>query len=871
MSRFFCAHNFRPAAADLPLRPVPAFPQILLIFIRTYLPIKNLNTMKNFTPLLIFNRMMLLSGAMLLCALPVLGQPLEGDYTINSAEATENTNFQSFNDFADALADEGISGNVTATITIGSGPYNEQIEFAGISGSSPDAVLVIEGNGETLTAATNTDDRHVLRLTDMSHVHINNLHLERDTASTSGFYGIHIYSSGSNITISNCTADIAGTTSTLTGAFIGSGDETSILAAGDFNNIHILDNDVNGGGYGASVYGEADNLSTNIVIDGNNFENFNSNGVYLRETDGTVVSNNHFDRNAGNVSSCNAIQVAQNENINAEIFNNIIEHTQTANGNLTFRGIYLFNGAGHRVYNNVIHNIQLESGDVTGIEVRTAGSAPEIYFNTIAFTDTASTSGELFGFTESLSNTNSILRNNNIVITQPTVTNATALVLGTTTTPSDFDSDYNNLYVPDGNVAQAGTFTPSFYPSLAVWQSTSGQDDNSFDIDPEFLAEDISIPTSSEMNDLGIAIPEIDEDILGYNRNDPPDVGAYEFEGCDLLLAGDIEGPSTVCDDEIVFYSIDPVVGASDYHWDIEGDANIVDGSGTTEISVEFGDENVTISVATEDSCGIGPASELEVEVLSLPDSILIEGLTEVCSSDSGFFYSAIGGPGMSFDWQVDGGAEVISGQGSDNVEILFGDSTATITLIPENQCGVGDTTTVTININPTPEVDLELTTEIVCYDAPGYELIGGTPVGGIYFGQGVISNQFLASAAGVGEHTITYIYTDSLGCADSAQAELEVAICPGIDEENNVVAKMNVFPNPFHNNLHLQIESEVTGPADVFIFDLSGKVVLQDAMTIASSNQMLILPVEHLAAGNYVLSLIHEDFQLQREIVKDR
>ncbi len=730
-------------------------------------------------------RILLTGAAVFLFLAPIYAQPLEGNYTINSAAATENTNFQSFNDLANALETEGISGPVTVTVEPGSGPYNEQVEFTTITGSSADAVFTLEGNGETLTALTSTDSRYLMRLTDLSHVHINNLHLLRDIDATSGFYGIHIFNSGNHITLSNCSTDMTGTSSTLVGAYICSGGETSILAAGDFHIINILDNYSTGGGYGASVYGEGDNLSSNIVIDGNTFHNFHSNGVYLRETDGVEVSNNHFNRIETTPSSSNAIQLAQNANINGNIFNNFIEHSDDSNGNFPFRGIYVFNGTGHRVFNNVIHNIHQNSGEVVGIEVRASGIAPEISFNTISFSDTAASIADLFGIKEELSNTNSVLRNNIVFIQQTTTGIASALVLGSVSDINTaFDSDYNDLYVPDGNVGQRGTLSPTFYTSLIQWQNASGQDENSFSADPDFVSDLMAIPTNAAINDLGIAITGIETDILGNVRNDPPDVGAYEFNGCLPPMIGEISGVDAICAGETSFYSVNTTPDILDVLWQIEGDAIITDSTGATGIFVEFGSGSVIISVSAEDSCGIGEATILNVTV-------------------------------------------------------------------QEN-----------------PQVEFEMTSAFACFEGESFELTGGTPAGGIYSGPGVINDQFVPDAAGVGIHTLTYTFADSLGCSDSAQADIEVVICTGIDDANSNVSAV-LFPNPVNNLLQINLESKISSQSEIFIFDASGKVVFQQTISIVSGQQMLTFPVENLSAGNYVFSMIHEEFRIQKEFVK--
>lgn len=465
-----------------------------------------------------------------LCMQGAVAQPLVGNYTIDAAVATGGTNFQSFSDFATSINANGISANVTTTVVAGSGPYLEQVVFSSITGTSATAGVILEGNGETLSAITDSTNRHALRISNCDYFTINNLHVLRDPASTHAFYGIHIFSTGNHITISNCEVDMTGTSSTLIGAYIASGSTTSILVTGDFHDIIITGCVASGGGYGASVFGMLSNLASGIVINNNTFNDFHSNGVYLRETQGAVVSNNHFDKSTPNITSANAIQVAQAANINTEIFGNFIRVSQVNNGSSTLRGIYLFNGIGHRVYNNVIYEVHLTSGNFTGIEVRTGGTAPLIAFNTITLDNASSTTGDLFGISEELSNTNSILRNNLVHITQQTSGDAAALVMGAiSTVTTTFDSDNNLFWLPSGNVAMKGSLTPVYYATLANWNAASGDDANSVALNPMLASPSVPQPTNPAADNLGITYGNITTDVLGVTRGITPDIGAYEF------------------------------------------------------------------------------------------------------------------------------------------------------------------------------------------------------------------------------------------------------------------------------------------------------------------------------------------------------
>ncbi len=462
----------------------------------------------------------------------ILAQALSGNYTINSAIVTGGTNFQSFNDFASSINSNGISASVIATVEPGSGPYQESVIFNNISGVSSAATVTLEGSSETITALTTTTDRHVVRLTDCSFFNINNLHVLRDSASTGGFYGIHIFNTGSDITISNCNIEIGTSNSTLHGSIVASGSETSILTTGDFHRLSITGNTTHGGGYGVTVFGLLSNLASDILIEDNDIMDFHDNGVYLRETNGALINGNRFDKNTGNTTGINAIQIAQAANINTTISNNIIKVSQTTNGTMTIRGIYLFNGTGHKVFNNVIHDVNLVSGNFVGIEVRTAATAPKIYFNTISLDNPNATTGNLYGIKEELGNTNTEIRNNMISISQPSSSMKAALVIASNSTVgSTFNSDYNNMYVPGGNITMKSTSTPTFYPTIADWQNASTQDMNSSVVDPAFVSMTDPTPTNLSIDNTGITLVGYDVDVLGNLRNIPPDIGAYEFIG----------------------------------------------------------------------------------------------------------------------------------------------------------------------------------------------------------------------------------------------------------------------------------------------------------------------------------------------------
>lgn len=85
------------------------------------------------------------------------------------------------------------------------------------------------------------------------------------------------------------------------------------------------------------------------------------------------------------------------------------------------------------------------------------------------------------------------------------------------------------------------------------------------------------------------------------------------------------------------------------------------------------------------------------------------------------------------------------------------------------------DIDAVTVTVNTLPTVTLGVFADN-CFADAAYGLTGGSPADGVYSGTGVNSSGvFTPSTAGVGQHTITYTYTDGNGCTNNAQRTIDV------------------------------------------------------------------------------------------------
>ncbi|MGE0077228.1 MAG: T9SS type A sorting domain-containing protein [Bacteroidales bacterium] len=97
---------------------------------------------------------------------------------------------------------------------------------------------------------------------------------------------------------------------------------------------------------------------------------------------------------------------------------------------------------------------------------------------------------------------------------------------------------------------------------------------------------------------------------------------------------------------------------------------------------------------------------------------------------------------------------------------------------------------TIMVSINSLPTVT-HTSINPVCANTESFTLTGGNPSDGIYSGIGVSSNIFNAATAGVGTHTLTYLYTDVNGCSNTTTVDITVNALPVVDlGENRTVTE---------------------------------------------------------------------------------
>lgn len=446
---------------------------------------------------------------------------LAGNYTIGSTGA----DFSSFNQAVNALLSGGVTGPVTFDVMTGS--YNEQISISPVTGASASNNITFRsmaGHRDSVTLsfnATSTANNYVIRLDKASYFTFSDMTV-RALNTTNGRV-IVLMDTATYDTVQNCNLATSSTSSTS--------DATSVVygfVQGN-NNIAILGNTISNGGYG--IFMGQPNSSTSvrgrITIDGNTIQNFN-NQNYFRAISKIRFRNNRVLTSSSNASFRGFYYIyGANTNDSFELTGNIFRQPG---------GDVLYIEDPNNIYgiiaNNSIAITGPHNGTVNGIYAD--GVRNMRYYHNSVNIAAGSTSGGAAANLNSTTATNEV--RNNIFSNE---NGGYALVLSN---PLYFNSNHNSFYNSSGNLMQvSGTGTN--YANLALWRSGVSKDQNSVQYRPGFTSSGNLEPNPADtaswsVNGRGVHLdPSITDVLNDLNGNPRPvnaaagltDIGAFQF------------------------------------------------------------------------------------------------------------------------------------------------------------------------------------------------------------------------------------------------------------------------------------------------------------------------------------------------------
>ncbi len=484
------------------------------------------------------------SDTVLITTSPVLS----GNYTINNANPTGGSNFNSFNDAVNA-AKCGITGAVVFTVVTGSGPYNEHITIPQIAGTSATNTITFKGNGATLSYTSFDQNNPVgIMLDGADHIIIDSLNID----VTGGSYGwgiLFINQADSNIIRKSTVIARADNGSSnfmgiaMNNSFKGTGSSGN---NGNYNSI--IDNTIIGGNYGIYLFGTQFTAGQNNynIVKRNKIQDFYNAAVYIGyQSTGFVFSDNDISRPTRNNTAFAAMGIYLYKACNGAIIERNKIHnlfdalgSSTANTYCFYLSADMSVGNESKILNNLVYNMN-GSGGQYGFYLSQTNNA-KIYHNTLVF-DNASTTGSVYGFYQNSYATGMDFRNN--ILYMPVNGGGINRCFHIGDSTSGFISNNNILFMSADPSSIIGKLQGVDYTTLAAWKAAKHNnpyDVASVGVDPLFanIGNANLKPTAIAADNIGAPVGITTDMDNSPRSNTTPDAGCYEFVGVPLPITG---------------------------------------------------------------------------------------------------------------------------------------------------------------------------------------------------------------------------------------------------------------------------------------------------------------------------------------------
>ena len=173
----------------------------------------------------------------------------------------------------------------------------------------------------------------------------------------------------------------------------------------------------------------------------------------------------------------------------------------------------------------------------------------------------------------------------------------------------------------------------------------------------------------------------------------------------------------------------------------------------------------VQIGVYVFDNENFADTSYFTLRVNRLPNTSA--GIDKViCIEDTSFLVAS---GGISYSW---------SNGFNGKTAKVYPVNTTTYVVTATNSFGCQRADSVTVAVNPLPQINIGVLSSICLNDSPD-TLNSAVPIGGTYYGVGVVNGVFNPTLAGIGTKSIYYLYTDSNGCFGIDTSSIIVRIVP--------------------------------------------------------------------------------------------
>jgi PKD repeat protein len=241
----------------------------------------------------------------------------------------------------------------------------------------------------------------------------------------------------------------------------------------------------------------------------------------------------------------------------------------------------------------------------------------------------------------------------------------------------------------------------------------------------------------------------------------------------------------------------------------------------------------------------------LVVTVYPLPTATILSSIgAAVCEGNS---LVLTGGLGVDYQWLVPDGTTVLGENITIPLANISNNGTYQLTVTDGNGCT--KIAEFVMTVNPLPLVSINgIASNYKESDPP--VLLNGTPAGGIFSGDGLVGDQFDPSAAGIGQHTIYYTYTDANNCTNVDSLVVNVSATSATNLAA-IMSHIKVFPNPNHGDFSLEIVLSSNRTLNFELVNALGQTLANHQEWLPSGQSILHFSNIEMSSGVYFLKVM--------------
>ena len=332
-----------------------------------------------------------------------------------------------------------------------------------------------------------------------------------------------------------------------------------------------------------------------------------------------------------------------------------------------------------------------------------------------------------------------------------------------------------------------------------------------------------------------------------------------------VFLTSDFQMQDTAC----IAHTVDIIYtgnasSSAAYYWDFDS-ATIISGSGQGPYVVQWpgiGEKSVSLYVEESGYITDTTTNEIYIEYLTsgfqLQDFACIFNTVEISyignASDSATYY-----------WDFDG-ANIISGSGQGPYTVQwYGIGNKTVSLYVAESGYVSDTSSNEITINENPVFTIVPYPNDTVTTLDTITLMGDITSVSYLWSTGDTTqsiNVFNNCGQGGGCQSYWLEVTNEAGCSYTEYIIVMFEGPTALSDFSNHI-EIKAYPNPFNDNLKIELEIIEKGQYVFEVFDCIGLPVIQELRYLNSGKQIISLDMNHSYPGVYILSVKSDGGQL--------